>query len=487
MDVIVIHGYSSNAASIRKSLGESLLAANAIRGNNAVSDLQLHYADYVSLDDQVQLEDVAEALFLELQSKGFLKGAGRSLHFIVHSTGGLVIRQLLKQYDWMQLKDRVASIVFVAPANFGSPLAAKGKSQLGRLKTIIADDIFGKDEYVSDLDFGEVGEQILTDLEMAAPRQWELSDFDLFDNNGCIYHSDGIHAVVLVGAKNSDTLARVIADLDGTDGVIVTSGAGLNVRRLYLDVTQPQNSRQAVNGWDIASKKELLPSIPQIVFDDLNHGTILTDQRVCDLILDVLKADTPTAFEGFTKTLDAKALAANTGASKRYQQFVLRVVDDRGKPVVDYDLSFNVWSLTALQSLNISPMLGMPLSIGNANEKATAHIGDSSDTLDTTLRKHAYAHSRAKEYRRFLIDIDELNSVFQDSDNVLTFSIIAYSSDKKLHYATERTNNIVVHTGEKNDQPMFFYPHTTTQVSVVLDRYSDSEKIVRLESLPTVG
>lgn len=481
MDVIVVHGYSSNAVSIRKSLGESLLAANSKRGANAIPDLQLHYADYVSLDDQVQLEDVAEALFLELQTKGFLKGAKRSLHFVVHSTGGLVIRQLLKQYEWMRLRDRVASIAFVAPANFGSPLAAKGKSQLGRLKTIIADDIFGKNDYVSDLDFGEVGEQILTDLEMAAPRQWELSDFDLFNTEGCIYHSQAIHAAVFVGAKNSDTLARMIADLDGTDGVIVTSGAGLNVRRLYLDVTQPQNSRQAVNGWDLESKKEMLPSIPQIVYDDLNHGTILTDHRVCDLILDVLKADTPKSFEDFTNTLDKTALAANTESSKRYQQFVLRVVDDRGKPVVDYDLTFNVWSRSALQRLNIAPVLGMPLSIGNGDVKATAHINDSSDTLDTTLRKHAYAHSHAREYRRFLIDIDELNSVFQDSDNVLTFSIIAYSSDKKLHYATESTNNIVVHTGEKNDQPVFFYPHTTTQVNVVLDRYSDSEKIVRLE------
>ncbi len=482
MDVIVIHGYSSSAKSIRNSLGKALLAANRKRGEGAIMDLKLHYADYLSLDDQVQLEDVAEALYLELTSKGFLEGADRTLRFVVHSTGGLVIRQMLMQYEWMRLRDRVASIVFVAPANFGSPLAHKGKSQLGRLKTIITDNLLGDDSFVSELQFGEVGEQILTDLELAAPRQWLLSDFDLYnDSDGCIYHADGIHASVFTGAK-SDSLARIIADLDGTDGVIVTSGAGLNVRRLLLDVVHPDSQRAPDNGWERGSRRKSLPAVPQVVIDDLDHGTILTDADVADMILDALSAETPEDLEALSDRMDNVATARNNGGADQYQQFILNVTDDRGRAVTDYDLTFNVWSRSALHEFGIQTQVGSPLALEalSTEQKRNARIPDVSSTIDKSLRSKAYAHSKRPEFRRFLVNIDELMRQLE-SDHVLTFSILAESGDHRIHYATTRTNDIVVHPAATSKDPQLFFPNTTTQISVVLDRYSDAEKIVKIK------
>ena len=288
MDLIVVHGYSSSAASVKKSLGKALRDANARRGSKRIKDLRLHYADYLSLDDQVQLEDVAESLYLELRSKGFLKKGRRNLNFVVHSTGGLVVRQLLKQYDWMNIKDMVKNIIYLAPANFGSPLAHKGRSQLGRVKAVV-EKLFGGDTYVSNWQFGEVGEQILKDLELCSPRQWDISDYDLLHpRHGSLYGYDKIRGWVFTGAKN-DTPASMIADTEGTDGVIMTCGAGLSIRRLSLDMVIPtQTSRTKEAGWDRGLKKKALPDIPQLVLDDLDHGEILDDKTIADLTLEAL-------------------------------------------------------------------------------------------------------------------------------------------------------------------------------------------------------
>ncbi len=480
MDVIIVHGYSSNAESIRKSLGAALESAN--KGTQpAIPNLTLHYADYVSLDDQVQLEDVAESLFLEIQKKGLLEGSGRTLNFVVHSTGGLVVRQMLMQYDWMELHKRVASIVFLAPANFGSPLAAKGKSQLGRLKTIIVDNVFGDDHYVSDLQFGEVGELILTDLELASPRQWQLSSYDLYHPiYGCLYSPSAIHAAVIVGANNKTT-ARLFAKLDGTDGVVVTSGCGLSVRRLTLNVVQSTSVRTPTNSWESIDRP--LPSIPQLIIEDLNHGTVLTDPSVAQLVLDVLAAESADQFDRLTKDIDQRQSALARNTFRRYQQFALHVVDDRGNPVRDYDISFNVWNRKVLEGFGFKPELGKPVSTYplKSEQIEQAREADLSEMFDDALRELAYAHSQAPEYRRFLLDYDELTTKLSSVDHILTFSIIAETGDKRIHYATKGVNDIVVYPTMDAKTPHLFFPDTTTQVEIVLDRYSDSAQIVELK------
>lgn len=479
MDVVIIHGYSSNAQSIRKSLGNALLQANANRGPRSIADLRLHYVDYVSLDDQVQLEDVAEALYIELHSKGFLKGSGRTLRCVVHSTGGLVIRQMLKQYSWLNIHERIASIVFLAPANFGSPLAHKGKSQLGRLKTFIADYMFGRADYVSELQFGEVGEQILTDLEMASPRQWDLSDYDLFHPvHGCLYHPEGIHAVVFTGANN-ESPAKLIADLDGTDGVIVTSGAGLNVRRLKLNFVNPHTEKQSNNFWDNASVGRQLPSIPQLVVDNLDHGTILTDSTIAGLVLDALSAEQPVAFEQFTTRINEIAAQSNH-TEPQFQQFVFNVTDDRNKPVLDYDLSFNVWSRDALRELGVDPQFGTSLRLENLSvaERQKARCIQESKAVDLALRSKVYVHSQSKQFRRFMVNVKDQIATL-DQDKIVSMSIVAESGDHRIHYSTTLSNDIVIHPS-KADDPVLFYPNTTTQIDVCLDRYSQPEQIVRI-------
>lgn len=491
MNVVVIHGYSSSADSIRATLGLSLTQASARRAGKSL-DLSLHYADYVSLDDQVQLEDVAESLFLELQSKGLLQGANRHLNFVVHSTGGLVVRQLLLQYEWMHLQDLVSSIVFVAPANFGSPLASKGKSQLGRLKTIISDGIFGSNHYVSELQYGEVGEQILTDLELASPRQWRLSDFDLFNQDkGCLYGADGIHAAVFVGAE-SHSPASIIADLDGTDGVIVTSGAGLSVRRLELDVMRESALRETRAAWAQESTWAL-PCIPQLVLPTLNHGSILTNDLVADLVLDTLAAESADEFTTLVARIDAEQERQfnnrlGSGGGDSYQQLVFHVLDDRGRAITDYDISCTAYNLGTFDSINQSlpknkrvalelgkPLLGAGLSADDFKEAVDA---DLSAEFDKAIRAHAYAHSQSPQFRRFLLNYSKLSPIVEGKGHIITFNVIAWSGDTKVHYSTNGVNNIVVHAPSLSTGTKLFYPNTTTQIRLTLDRYSDQGKVV---------
>lgn len=482
MDLVLIHGYSSSARAFERSLGETLLKANAARGTNAVPNLRLRYVDYVSLDDQVCLEDVAESLYLELERSGLLQGAGRTLRFIVHSTGGIVVRQLLKQYAWTGIDERIASIVFLAPANFGSPLAHKGRSQLGRLKTMVVDGLMEGDTYVTPWQFGEVGEPILKDLEMASPRQWDLSDHDLLHpQRGSLYGPDRINAWVFTGAK-AGGLVALIADVRGTDGVITTSGAGLSIRRLTLDlVNGKRTQREADPGWSKQQRADRLPMVPQIVLDDLDHGTILTDEGVAEMVLDAVMADSEADRNAVAGRIPAIQARHRTASSEVYQQFVFRVRDDRGNPVPDYDVSFQVWSQSRLTSAGFAPLVGQPLfptSVA-AQQRLTYRDTDRTLTLDASLRRGAHRHSEGHHFRRFLVNLTELETLL-GSDAVLTFSLVATTGDERIHYASEDVTDIVIHPSGAGE-PSLFYPHTTTQVDVTIDRWSDQGSVVLLK------
>ena len=484
MDVVVIHGYSSNAKSIQKSLGATLLKANAKLGAEGIDDLKLFYADYVSLDDQVMLEDVTESLYFELKNNGFLSKGERSIRFVVHSTGGLVVRQLLSQYAWLNIHTLVHSIIFLAPANFGSPLAHKGKSQLGRLKTIAVDGLFAGDSYVSEWQFGEVGAQILTDLELAAPRQWALSDYDLFNASiGPLYGPDLIHAWVVAGTKSSG-ITSIVSDTSGTDGVIVTSGAGLNVRRLYLDLVHPESNRTSNTGWSLGMKKRDLPYVPQMIINDMDHETILTDVELAEMVIKTLSVNSPAEYQSMITSMQEMETARNKRPEQRWQQFVLRVSDDRGRPVLDYDLSFNVWNKTMLRRAGITPEVGTPLFASKEARAAqlSARDNDLTQVVDKRIRSKAHTHSTDPQYRRFLVNVDELENSL-GPDNVLTASLIATSPDKRIHYATQAVNELVVHPKTARQDPGFFMRDTTTQIDFILDRYSDKGTIVNLVAL----
>ena len=83
--------------------------------------------DYLSMNDEVTLKDLGYAFIRALRDKQ-VPQTPHAFDVIVHSTGGLVIREYLRQAcEGTPEMTPVQNLLMFSPANFGSPLAALGK------------------------------------------------------------------------------------------------------------------------------------------------------------------------------------------------------------------------------------------------------------------------------------------------------------------------------------------------------------------------
>lgn len=110
--VVIIHGWSDTSESFEPLAG--FLQARKI----AITPIYL--GDYISLDDDVRVEDVAKRMHAVLNER-LADGELRApFDMIVHSTGGLVACQWLA--DCYPDGDSPARrLIMLAPANHGSP------------------------------------------------------------------------------------------------------------------------------------------------------------------------------------------------------------------------------------------------------------------------------------------------------------------------------------------------------------------------------
>ncbi|MGH6922185.1 MAG: esterase/lipase family protein, partial [Propylenella sp.] len=123
--VVILHGWSDTS--------ESFHDLRVFLGNNGFEVTEVWLGDYISKDDDVRIPDVAkrmQAVLSEMLATGKLKAP---FDVIVHSTGGLVVREWVARYFPNGAECPVKRIVMLAPANFGSRLAAAGKSFVGRV------------------------------------------------------------------------------------------------------------------------------------------------------------------------------------------------------------------------------------------------------------------------------------------------------------------------------------------------------------------
>lgn len=458
MDVVIIHGYSDKVENMKAGLGQRLKRLNTRMGN-PIPDLRLRYADYTSLDDQACFEDLAEGLFLELRKLGLLDRDPRTLHFVVHSTGGLVLRQMLMQYAWMDLQRIVGNVVMLAPANHGSPLAHKAKSLLGRL---------AKGNRSNTADFMEVGERITEGLEMASPKQWELANYDLFAPEGTIFTPDGVRAYVITGSKPYGGLRSFISE-DGTDGTIVVAGAGLNCRKYVLDFVHTR-----IHGAAGSADWEADGALPETHFathGGVDHSTVLEDEDVLRLVVDSLAVKDAAGYEALAPRYETFSVE-HPGEEPVYQQFYFRVTDDKGMSVDDYHLQFNVWKRS-----NIGTDANGWLVAKRKTESMSKEEQQLSGVLDRMLRTNAHVHSRACHYRRFLVVPAAVRSLL-GNDFVITISILAQSGDDQIGYATQAFENLLVHDPVHPGAISLFFGNTTTFVDIHIDRFSSLMRVV---------
>src|SRR6185295_18952409 len=146
---------------------------------------------------------------------------------IVHSTGGLVARQWLSVYYPSGRNCPVRRMIMLAPANFGSKLAAVGQSMLGRV-------VKGWNNWF------HTGKQMLRSLELASPYQWNLVQRDLLspieaEATVSPYGDSKVWPFVIVGTHPYASKLRAILNESGADGTVRASAANLNVRGTTID------------------------------------------------------------------------------------------------------------------------------------------------------------------------------------------------------------------------------------------------------------
>lgn len=460
---VIIHGWSDCSA--------SFAGLKKYLQHKRIGDVKsIYYGDYESREDNITFDDIADGLNDEFRRLGFIDEEGCakpgvSMNVVVHSTGGLVIRHWMWRY---YLRDGcrhdvcpVKRIVMLAPANFGSPLAHRGRSFLGSL-------VKGRWK-VGDL--WEVGRNLLEGLELASPFQWSLAHGDLLCSDA-LYGRDRTQVTVLVGADDYDGL-RGWVNKAGTDGTVVIAGTSLDSLKLTLDCCKPAkaNGEYEPYAW---SQAKPVDDFAFGVLPGLDHGTIVSDIENGDrgvigpYIARALSTRSAAEFHDFQGDLEAAtAHTYRTTGKKAYQQFIVRAVDDFDRPIRDYTIEFYI--LRASRKTD-----GV---VGGAGVRGAER--DLTDKANELMTGEFHPHSADPSCRRFLVcpaDVKALMKLAKErlgEDAVLSMRVFVPKIDGGIKYDVTRLQNIVLaDTSDKKSPatPSFLFENTTTLLELRINR-----------------
>ena len=440
--LLVIHGYSDR--------GQSFVPlANALQ-KKGVKVEDINIASWISLSNEVTVKDVGEALERALRDPG-LNGrlADREFDAIVHSTGMLVIRSWLAGNPSVRVP-LLKHLIGLAPATFGSPLAAQGRSVLGA--------IFKGNKDLGP-DFLAAGDQILDALELGSRFTWDLAEEDLLGKT--IYYgfdNKTPYVFVFCGTKPYAGIRKLV-DKPGTDGTVRWAGVALDTVKFTFDLRRgpgaPSGAARLVSN---TGGRARLP-IPFWPVKDRTHGSIVseTPDEVVDLIVRALGVNDAKSFDdwcGRATSATAGALKELQDEGKVFQQFIVHARDQRGDPITDFHLDIE----------------------GLSNGKVCDAWGDDN------LELHAY--STDKSYRCYHVCLSNLNKAGADT---LRIQIIASSGSEWVAYhgvgseVLPDVNGPVKEDGKwdavinipivpKSGDPTVFAPFTTTLVEIILER-----------------
>lgn len=345
--VLIIHGWSDTSKSFQPLA--TFLAAHGYQPK------ELWLGDYISLDDDVRVADVGKRMGQVVDQLIASKELAASFDVIVHSTGGLVAREwLTSYYRGDAAKCPMKRLIMLAPANYGSKLAATGKSFLGRV-------IKGYNNWF------QTGTGILNDLELGSAYQWELAQRDIVRAPGAgadhYYGADLVWPFVIVGTHPYASLLRQLVNENGADGTVRACAANLNARGVTIDFRYTDPARM-FQPWE----SRLDVDVPLAVLPTRTHGSVIDPDRgaadskesipetdaekavLGELILQALGCQTAAEYQGIVTTwndiTEATSARRKTVPEKeadfyhQYMQANFYVIDDSGQPVNDYFLEF---------------------------------------------------------------------------------------------------------------------------------------------------
>lgn len=326
----IIHGWSDTSESFER-LADRLV--------QEVADLEVQHVvlgDYVSMDDRVTLDDLAEALGRAwVDPRNNLPQTARSTDIIVHSTGALVVRAWMTKY-YEPRTNPVRRFVMLGAANFGSHLAHKGRSFAGRVMKGLNKKHADKIRNGPRL---HTGTKILEGLELASSYTRELAEKDCFASEKW-YGQGRVLCTSIVGSSGYTNIAAA-ANEPGSDGTVRVSTANLNPTRILLNFADnpkdPGFEHEPANG---------LTAFARINHE--NHSTIALkhggprESFTIETIKSALRVDDRT-FEGFAKELEflnsqSRKDGLDDPQTNPYQNTIVRVIDHHDQPVNDYFL-----------------------------------------------------------------------------------------------------------------------------------------------------
>ncbi len=314
LPIVLLHGYSDHAASFG-AWRDQLVRA----GYDATT---IHVGDFVSLSNEITIKDLAEGFDRALRIRAGLD-ADEPFDAIVHSTGSLVVREWLATYG--ARARRLKRLVGLAPANFGSPLAHKGASWLGA--------IFKGDKTLGP-DFMEAGTLILDGLELGSRHTWELAHRDLVGEHAIYDASDATpFPFTIVGDEGYGGLRRLV-NFDGGDGTVRWAGTALSTRKIAIDLTRAREDG-APDRIEIAPWANL--DVPFAFARGHHHASILRkpSAELVEMVKAALAVEDLAAYRAWAARW---AWSLDDAEPRRWQQFVMRAVDERGDPVPDWFL-----------------------------------------------------------------------------------------------------------------------------------------------------
>jgi hypothetical protein len=344
MLIVFVHGWSVTNTDTYGGLPAALL-----RNASAQLDLQvthLYLAKYVSFADEVALDDIARGMQNAIVSEVLPHlGKGERFACITHSTGGPVARKWIDLYYRGKLdKCPLGHLVMLAPANHGSALAQLGKGRIARMK-FFTDGV-------------EPGTGVLDWLELGSDQSWELNHEWLAYE--CV--AAGLYPFVLTGQKIDRALydnLNAYTDEAGSDGVVRVTAASMNYGLIRME--QIDGDFKLLK--DDRSEKTCLGVLPGRSHsgttigilgsvkpdDDGSHPTV-------QWVLRCLEVGSAAAYNRLVKDLEdltAKTqkderedkvkklfLFERTFVTNRYCMLVIRLSDDRGNNLSDYDVLF---------------------------------------------------------------------------------------------------------------------------------------------------
>ncbi|PHQ72680.1 MAG: phospholipase [Shewanella sp.] len=332
MKLVFVHGWSVTSTD---TYGELPQALTKLADAELKLDIQhIHLGRYISFNDEVTLEDISIAF----EAARLRELGDETFSVITHSTGGPVIRAWLERYYGRGLiQSPLNHLIMLAPANHGSALAQIGKSRVSRLKAWF--------------DGVEPGQRVLDWLELGSDGQHELNLHWL----NYSFSEAGLFPFVLTGETIDTSLYDYMNSYTaeaGSDGVVRSAAANMNFS--YIRLTQEAEltcmgfegdcvSRLTLAEYKVPLQQCAFEIIPRASHSQGVMGIMASvtrknasKKRVVSSILDCLSVGNSSQYADVSQAMVLRT--DKVKKKQRYSMLVVRVTDDLGHKVTDFDL-----------------------------------------------------------------------------------------------------------------------------------------------------